>query len=362
MKRRFFLILTIVAVALSCTKEKSECQLNISFSNEYSYPSIIKLKSSAMMSMTEFEIPDTNNFILTIIKGENETIYNGIYKDKPEKITLSAGTYKIGVYSTTFSTPAFDQPLFGDEQIIVVQGGENLGVSFICKQLNCGMRVTFGSGFISKYSNSELTLSSSNGSLQYPTSENRIAYFSPGRVEMHLKDSGIDKTLFARELSAANILQIKLEATNTDSPTNGGVSVVIDTTRVWLNEDILLGSENNGSSAEKGLRKVEIEGWIGAKNVWIQGYIVGGDLSSSGIKLNPPFTSSSNLAIADSPDEQNRNMCISVSLTSGTEARDALNLVNNPSNHKKKIYIKGEIVESYYGLIGVKNIKEFKIE
>ena len=41
------------------------------------------------------------------------------------------------------------------------------------------------------------------------------------------------------------------------------------------------------------------------------------------------------------------------------DVRDALNLVDNPGLLKKKVCLRGDIVGSYYGLIGIKNVSEF---
>ena len=42
--------------------------------------------------------------------------------------------------------------------------------------------------------------------------------------------------------------------------------------------------------------------------------------------------------------------------------RNALNLVSNPSNLKRKLWVKGDIVSAYFGIPGIKNIKEYHIE
>ena len=52
---------------------------------------------------------------------------------------------------------------------------------------------------------------------------------------------------------------------------------------------------------------------------------------------------------------------MSVQLPKG-DVRDALNLVDNPSNLKRKVYIKGDIVDAYYGIPGIKNISDFIIK
>jgi hypothetical protein len=50
---------------------------------------------------------------------------------------------------------------------------------------------------------------------------------------------------------------------------------------------------------------------------------------------------------------------MSVFLPSG-KVRDALNLVDNPELLGKKVCLKGDIVESYYGLVGLKNVEAFE--
>ena len=39
--------------------------------------------------------------------------------------------------------------------------------------------------------------------------------------------------------------------------------------------------------------------------------------------------------------------------------RDALNLVENPGLLGRKVYLKGDIVESYYGIPGIQSISEY---
>ena len=51
---------------------------------------------------------------------------------------------------------------------------------------------------------------------------------------------------------------------------------------------------------------------------------------------------------------------MSVSLPVG-EIRDALNLVDNPDIHGKRVFLKGNIVSSYFGLVGIKDVTEYEI-
>ena len=101
----------------------------------------------------------------------------------------------------------------------------------------------------------------------------------------------------------------------------------------------------------------------GEKAVWVTGYIVGGDLSSSknGIKFEGPFESMTNIAIAARSSVTEKSSCVSVQLVKG-EMRDALNLVDHPGLLGKKVYLKGDLQEAYYGIPGIKNLTEYSFE
>ena len=56
-----------------------------------------------------------------------------------------------------------------------------------------------------------------------------------------------------------------------------------------------------------------------------------------------------------------KSACLSVQLPAG-ELRDDLNLVDNPGLLGRKVCLKGDIVESYYGIPGIKNISEYELQ
>ena len=94
---------------------------------------------------------------------------------------------------------------------------------------------------------------------------------------------------------------------------------------------------------------------------WVSGYIVGGDLSSSSASFEPPFTSRTNLLLGPRSSTMDRNSCLSVNLPSGN-IRDELNLVDNQSLLGRKVCIKGNIVEAYYGIPGLKGVVGFELQ
>lgn len=84
-------------------------------------------------------------------------------------------------------------------------------------------------------------------------------------------------------------------------------------------------------------------------------------MTSSSISFDEPFSSNTNIAIAGRTTVSDKESCLSVSLPKGS-IRDALNLSDNPENLKKKVYLKGDIVESYFGIPGVKNISDYVLD
>ena len=97
----------------------------------------------------------------------------------------------------------------------------------------------------------------------------------------------------------------------------------------------------------------------GKDDVWVCGYVVGGDLTSSSASFKSPFESRTNILLGPRSSTVDKSVCLSVQLPAG-EVRDALNLVDNPSLLGKRICVKGDIVSAYYGIPGVKNTVEYQ--
>ncbi|WP_456277479.1 DUF6359 domain-containing protein [Bacillus sp. AK128] len=91
----------------------------------------------------------------------------------------------------------------------------------------------------------------------------------------------------------------------------------------------------------------------------VQGYIVGTVSGSKSFDLETPFTSTTNIALADSPTETDITKMIPVQLPSGS-IRTALNLVDNANNFGAKVQITGSL-EAYYTIPGLKNPSAYEI-
>lgn len=99
----------------------------------------------------------------------------------------------------------------------------------------------------------------------------------------------------------------------------------------------------------------------GENQVWVEGYIVGSIKGSSMSGFIPGITGetpSTNLALADSQNETDKERVIPVQLPSGA-VRDSLNLKNHPENLNRKVKIKGNI-GSYYSTMGLQKAKEYE--
>lgn len=332
-----------------------EGQLRIAFASS----SVRDVRSS-------LNLPDTSDFLLTVTDAAGEIIYDGLYGDSPESIMVRSGSYSVSVVSSKFTKPAFSAPQFGDEQCVVVPVGGVADVKLTCRQINSGVRLDIDSGFLTSCPDGVLFLKSVSGKLMYGYSEKRIAYFNPGNVSLVLSRGGQDETLMTRNLESQEILTLKVSVAASVPGDDGlsgkeNISVCVDTTRVWSFDDYVIGGENGkGGDAENAMTVNQAMSSVGKEGVWVSGYVVGGDLTSSSASFKPPFTSRTCILLGPRSVVSDRSSCISVQLPSG-DVRDALNLVDNPKLLGKRILIRGDIVESYYGLTGLKKCDAFKL-
>jgi hypothetical protein len=308
------------------------------------------------------DIPDTSDFILTVTDSKGKTIYKGAYGDCPESMTVSAGSYVVNALSSEFEKPAFSSPQYGDEQCVVVPEGGVADVKLTCVQMNAGIRLRIDESFLKNCPSASLFVKAQSGSLMYSYSEKRIAYFLPGPVSVMMSQGGADKVLLTRSLQARSVLEIEISAS---APEGGSsqesIKVAVDTSRTWNSESYVIGggSSGKGNSSSDALTVSQAISSVGAEDVWVCGYIVGGDLTSSSASFEPPFASRTNVILGPRSTSSSRSSCLAVNLPAG-DVRDDLNLVDNPSLLGRKVCIRGDIVASYYGLPGLKNMTEFE--
>lgn len=297
---------------------------------------------------------DTNNFILSIYSTDGEKVYEGAYGTRPEEITVTPGSYDIGIYSLKFNPPMFDTPQFGDEQTVVVADGDQAKVSFICRQLNAGLKLKFSNDFIAQFPGSGVAVIQNEKSVQYDYDQTKYIYLAAGSFNIAHKDGSKDTVLLTKAFRQGQMVTMKLSYN--ESHTSASLfSIQIDTTREWVDYNYNVGLKIPVGA----LTIAEAREYTGEK-VKVFGYILGGDPSTNSIRIGPPFESKSSLVIASSMEERNRSEMMVVELPSGA-VRDALNLVNNPHLLGSPVVLTGTITESYYGYPGIKSTKNYTL-
>ena len=314
------------------------------------------------------ELPDTDNFILRVSSSAGAVLYEGTYGRSPESLMVDPGSYTVKVVSRDFSVPEFSAPQFGDEQVVVVKAGTSTRVLLKCTQLNSGLRIRFGGNFKEAYPSGRIDVSSAEGSLAYASGETRTGFFKPGQVTVSLYDGSSSSQLFSRYLEACEIFSLGISCDSAPSDAGNGtsMSISVDTSRTWSSDEYVIGSGGTagaGASMASAYSVSQAMEHAGEKGVWVCGYIVGGDLSSSknGISFEAPFSSMTNIAVAARSSVSEKSSCMSVQLSQGT-IRSALNLVEHPELLGSKVYLKGDIVSAYYGIPGIQNLTEYVIK
>lgn len=296
---------------------------------------------------------DTNKFLLKIYSSDGVKIYDGKYAERPATMNMTKGTYDIELLSSKFTGPQFDSPVVGEKKTIVVGDAERIHISFNCRQINCGLRLTFDKGFIAKFPGTGVRITQNNKTENYRFSEKRYIYLNPTMFEVHAWSNGVDTLLLERSLAERQMMDLKLSYA-TGSGKGVGVSYECDTTRQWLNGEL-----NIGFTLPAGCLTIpEAQKRIGENNIMVFGYIYGGDPTTNSVRIAPPFTSRTSIVIAPNMKVRNRNSCIAVELPNGT-VRDGLNLVVNPELIGSPVVVWGNVVDSYYGYVGLKSTKRY---
>lgn len=310
------------------------------------------------------DIPDTNDFILTVADADGRIFYSGCYGSAPECLSVPSGNYSIDVVSGEFISPMFDAPLFGDSRVVLVSPGKRADVTLECRRLNCGVRMNIVPEFLDSYPDAALFLTSDSGKLMYGYNETRTAFFNPGNVSLMMSRGSVDEILRTRWLEAGEMLSLNVSvAAGIESSGDPGahLSILLDTSSVWIEDRYVLGEYGPGGSCPENAYNVhEARNKTGEDHVWVFGYISGGDLTSSSASFEPPFKSDNNFLLASRPSVNDRSSCLSVQLPKGV-VRDSLGLASNPQMLGRGVFLKGNIVESYYGLCGIKDVSEYKL-
>ena len=347
----------LLPVFLAASLSLSAC--DYFFPEEEGRMTVYFSRDSYLATKSSDAVPDTNSFVLSVTSSSGIVVYEGLYGSAPQPILASPGTYTVKVSSSDIDVPTYSNPIYGDEQTVVVESGKETVTRLFCQQINSGVSICFDPAILSRDAGAAVSINSAQGMLVYQAGETRTAYFTPGVLHFSLDMEEKTIPLLERVLRPREIFRLNVHA---PSITSGGVSVSIDTSRIWTSEDVTPGEPGaqTGSDMASALDVWTARQSPGLKDVWVYGFIVGGDLSSSKASYSPPFTSRTNLLLCSKAGVQSREGCLSVQLQQG-DIRDALNLVDNPGLLGRQVFLKGNIVPSYYGLPGLQGLVEYAL-
>ena len=146
----------------------------------------------------------------------------------------------------------------------------------------------------------------------------------------------------------------------------------MDTTKHWSSDLLVIGGD--GGTNEEPLHGDDTEEVTSSaisvgeaashvnEDIWLYGYIVGGDLTSAGATVKTSkITKNTHLAIAARASVTAKSSCIAVELPKGN-IRDALNLVDHPDLIGTRVYLKGSLVPSYFGTTGLKSVSDYVLK
>lgn len=307
------------------------------------------------------EVPDTNDFYLYVRDASGSVLYEGHYGDSPTVLQVKPGRYSVKAVSGEFTEPSFDCPQYGDEQSVVVESGQKVTVRLACALLNCGVQLEIAPELPSALPDAVLYLDQDKHRLEYTYTEKRTAYFFPGEVSLLLSDKGSEQQLLTRSLKARDILRLKLSAA--PGVQGGSIEVGIDTTRNWIDDSYVVGGSDDvaGDAPENAISVGDAAAHSGEKDVWIYGYIVGGDLSARGAGVKTSgITKSTHFALAARSSVTEKASCVAVELPSGA-IREALNLVDHPELIGTRVFVKGNLVDAYFSTTGLKGTSEYQL-
>ena len=170
----------------------------------------------------------------------------------------------------------------------------------------------------------------------------------------------MSRTLLSQEILSLGV-SVASSGSASGTHTAGRITVAVDTSRNWLSDSYVIGRpDDKGSDVSDALTVSQARSSAGSKDVWVCGYVVGGDLTSASASFEQPFESRTNILLGPRSSTTDRKVCLSVQLPAG-DVREALNLVDNPDLLGKRLCVKGDLVNAYYGIPGIKNTVDFQL-
>jgi len=306
-------------------------------------------------------MPQVESFHL-VVESADDIIYDGAYGDRPSEITVPQGECRFRLLSGEYSGPAFDTPLWGDEQVLQVTGSEYLTVALTCRQMTCGVRVLFSERFRTVFPgavvrvNRRDTLSMETESLDYGPSDTGFIHFLPGRLTLDLLEnsSAVPEFLTGRECSPSDMFTVTVDVSSSGS-SQVEIEVSVDMTASYHEQTYIYGRERGGLSPFDALRPADVA-LHPDDTLWVAGYVAGCYVNK---KFRPgcdSLTVATNIALSETPFPSDSSVTVPVYVYTGPCR--SLNLKEHPSILGQRVAVRG-VIGTLYDLPAVKKGLEY---
>ncbi|MBQ0005992.1 MAG: DUF4493 domain-containing protein [Alistipes sp.] len=306
------------------------------------------------IGLTDADI-DSFNFSVTDSDG---VVYDGTFGECPETVTVKAGQCFFSLRSRFYSGPEINSPIYGDDEVIMVEAGEEFEVRLSCRQLTVGVQVLFSDDFEENFPEGFIRLScrdTLSGKVEYadyPYSEDGFCHFMPGIITVNLMKDGDSSPEFltGRYCSASDMFSVSVKIAPMEA--YGTVKVSADTVRLRYKETYLYGRKRCGLTMFDAVQVTDL-GKFDGDTVWVIGYISGCFVNK---KWHPEIDSmvvTANIALSPS---LNSLSAWPISIASG-KCKE-MNLKEYPQFFGERVAVRG-IAGTLYDMDGMKKSLEY---
>ena len=171
---------------------------------------------------------DPGTFKLHILNSQGTEVKTFAQaSEAPAQIELITGDYTVKAFSQEFSTPAFDTPVYGGEELVSIVSGKDKAATLNCVQSNVGIKFLWTDEFKAAFSEYSADISSTEGSLAFPNTETRTGYFLAGEVTVKITVGSGDKASVFTKTITVNSRELVTVQPNPIDAGSGSLTVTI---------------------------------------------------------------------------------------------------------------------------------------
>lgn len=261
MKFRILLLILLLPLFWSCRKslpkpgpkEKGTLVIKMQVDERVDY-----------LSKASGTTPQPSDLTLEILDGETSVEKFAPIGNANKEISLSPGDYKVRAYSAEFSAPAFDKPVYADEEQVSIPSGGTAAASLECIQSNAGVKIAYSAAFKQAHSDYATEIVQNGLKLAYRgADETRTGYFLPGRATLTLTVDGVshrqELTLQPQRIYTVNIEDEALPSGSV------GINLSINSSYTEENLQVFFPADPATPQPPEGTRKVLFSENFGTK-------------------------------------------------------------------------------------------------